>query len=244
MWLTNVVGTERVVHAVADEQVPIFVHASSVGTYSPRHDLERIDESFPTTGIPELGYSWEKGYAERLLDGFEERAPSTRVVRLRPALIFKRSAAHHVQELFLGPFVPRQLLRPGMAATLARRVPLPFQVVHTGDVATAYRLALFAGVRGAFNIATEPVLGTERSGSQALVKAGRPLVTAGWKARLLRSEPGWLTLASRAPIMSTDRARAELGWAPKYDAVATLAELLGGLRDGATGPTPALGGAR
>jgi len=240
MWLTNVVGTERLVTAVGAASVPILLYASSVGAYSPRQDLERVDESYPTTGIPELGYSWEKGYVERLLDACEERMPATRIVRMRPALIFKRTAARHIHELFLGPLVPHRLLRPAMAPALARRVPLPLQVVHTDDVAAAFRLALFAGVRGAFNLAAEPVLGAERVGSQALVKVGRPVVTATWKARLLKAEPGWLTLASRAPLMSTERARRELGWIPERDAVSTLAELLAGFRDDAAAPTPAL----
>ena len=53
-------------------------------------------------------------------------------------------------------------------------------------------------------------------------------------------DPGWLTLAASAPLMSTERATNELGWAPTHDAPSVLRELLGGLRDDAAFPTPPL----
>ncbi len=45
---TNVLGTERVVRAVADANIPALVVASSVGAYSPGPQDRPVDESWPT----------------------------------------------------------------------------------------------------------------------------------------------------------------------------------------------------
>ena len=48
------------------------------------------------------------------------RIPELRVVRLRPALIFKREAASGIRRLFAGPLLPSPLVRPEAAARAAR----------------------------------------------------------------------------------------------------------------------------
>ena len=90
---TNVEGSARVFHAAGRAGVPTLVHASSVGAYSPGPKGRRVDESWPTGGIPSSAYSRHKAEVERLLDRFEAEHPKARVVRLRPGLIFKREAA-------------------------------------------------------------------------------------------------------------------------------------------------------
>src|SRR4051812_46609036 len=95
LWRTNVVGTARVLDAVDRAEVRTLVHASSVGAYSPAPRGTLVDEEWPTHGIPQLGYSWQKAYVERMLDAFEARTP-VRVARIRPALIFRRDVAHEI----------------------------------------------------------------------------------------------------------------------------------------------------
>ena len=80
--------------------MPALVYASSVGAYSPGPKDRRVDESWPTAGIESSFYSRHKAEVERLLDRFERETPSVRVVRLRPALIFKREAASGIRRLF------------------------------------------------------------------------------------------------------------------------------------------------
>ena len=81
-----------------------------------------------------------------------------RVVRMRPALCFKRNAASGVRRLFVGPLPPRALMRPSRIPVVADIPGLRFQAVHTDDVAEAYRLALTSDVQGPINVAAEPVL--------------------------------------------------------------------------------------
>src|SRR5438128_1438955 len=79
---------------------------------------------------------------EHLLDDFKREHPYVRIVRLRPALIFKRSAATGIRRLFAGPFLPGALLRPPLVPIVPSLEGLRFQAVHTDDVAEAYRQAI------------------------------------------------------------------------------------------------------
>ncbi len=158
MARTNVDGTARVLEAALSADVPAFVYASSVGAYSPAPKDRMVDESWPTDGIPTSIYSRHKSAVERLLDGFERSAPSVRVVRLRPGLIFKRDVGVEIRRLFLGPFFPNPLLRPAVIRFVPDTPGLRFQAVHSLDVADAYRRAALQPVRGAFNVAADPIV--------------------------------------------------------------------------------------
>jgi nucleoside-diphosphate-sugar epimerase len=169
---TNVMGSERVFRAVADAGVPALVHASSVGAYSPGPKERPVDESWPTDGTPTSFYARHKAEVERLLDRFQLEQAETRVARLRPGLIFKRSSAEEQRRYFLGPFFPRSLARLGARAVVPDIDGLRVQAVHTSDVAEAYRLAVVGDARGAFNVAADPVLDA-RTLARALGAAGR-----------------------------------------------------------------------
>jgi nucleoside-diphosphate-sugar epimerase len=246
LYAINVRGTAQVVDAVARAKVGTLVYASSVGAYSPGSKTEPVGETWPTHGVPSSFYSRHKAATERLLDDFEHDHPGVRVVRLRKALIFKREAGAEIRRLWLGPFVPGPLLHPAFVPV----VPddrLTFQVVHTHDVAEAYRLALLGDARGAFNIATDPIVTPAELGRilrarpvrvrPALLRA---MLDASWRARVQPTPPGWVDLGLAVPVMSSARAREELGWRPRHDAAATVLDLLGGMRTGAGLPTPAM----
>jgi nucleoside-diphosphate-sugar epimerase len=244
---TNVAGSRRVFEAAARAGVGGLVYASSIGAYSPGPKDIRVDESWPTEGVPSLFYSRHKVATERMLDAFERDHPDVRVVRLRPGLIFKREAASGIRRLFLGRLVPPQLLRPSLLPVVPRTDRLVFQAVHTDDVAEAYRLAVVGQARGAFNIAAEPVLDPDELGRilgarpvpvpAAVLRVGADL---SWRAHLQPTPAGWVDLAVAVPVMDTARARRELGWEPTRTAGEALRELLEGFADRASGPTPAL----
>ncbi|HET7718573.1 MAG TPA: NAD-dependent epimerase/dehydratase family protein, partial [Acidimicrobiales bacterium] len=216
---TNVAGTQRVLDATGAVGAGAFVYASSVGAYSPGPKDRRVDESWPTAGVPTSFYSRHKAATERMLDRFEAERPGTRVVRLRPGLIFKREAASGIRRLFFGRLLPPQLLRPALIPFVPRTDRLVFQAVHTDDVAEAYRLVIVGNARGAFNIAADPVLDPAELG-RAL--GARPLpvpapalrvaADLSWRAHLQPTPAGWLDLAVESPLLDTTRARKELGW--------------------------------
>ena len=65
-------------------------------------------------------------------------------------------------------------------------------------------------------------------------------VSAGWHARLLQLDPGWIDLAKRVPLLDTGRARAELGWSPTRTGPEVLREVITGMTDAAYGDSPVL----
>jgi len=235
----NVNGSRRVFEAAATAGVRTLVHASSVGAYSPGPKDRRVDESWPTKGIPTSFYSRDKAEVEAILDGFERAHPEIRVVRLRPGLIFKGDAASGIRRLFAGPLLPTPLLRRGLIAAVPALERLSFQAVHSHDVAEAYHLALKRDVSGAFNVAAEPVLDSPELArllharqvpvSRRVLRAAADLT---WKLRLQPTPPGWLDLALGVPLMDVARAREELGWAPSRSAGDALLELIDAMRRG------------
>ena len=244
---TNVHGSSRVFLAAAEARLPALVYASSVGAYSPGPKDRRIDESWPTDGIRTSSYSRYKAEVERILDRFERERPETRVVRLRPGLIFKREAATGIRRLFAGPFLPSPLLHPRLLPLVPDIPGLRFQGVHSRDVGQAYRLAVVGDARGAFNVAAEPVLdplelsrilGARRVPMSAAL--ARTATTLSWRLRLQPTPAGWIDLALGVPLLDVTRARTELGWEPTVGAGEALLELLEGLRVGAGAPTPPL----
>lgn len=243
----NVTGSRRVLAAAADAEVPIVVYASSVGAYSASPHDRRVDESWPTGGIATSIHSRQKAAVERELDAFEEAHPRVRVVRFRPALIFQRASASEQRRLFLGPLFPAWLSRPGRISVVPAPRGLSFQAVHSLDVAEAYRLALVREVRGAFNIAGEPVidgvaLASLLEARPVEIAAGlmRAAMTMAWRLHLTPASPGWLDMALSAPLLDTSRARRILGWAPRHESTGVLLEALQGLHDHAGFDTPPL----
>jgi nucleoside-diphosphate-sugar epimerase len=231
--------------------VKSLVYASSVGAYSPGPKSRRVDETWPTTGTPTSFYARHKAEVERLLDRFEQERPETRVVRLRPGLIFKRGSAEEQRRYFLGPLFPRLLARPGSIPIVPDIPRLRFQAVHSDDVAEAYRLAVLGDARGAFNVAAEPVLDAptlaEALGARvvrmpaAVVRAG---MAATWRARLQPTPEGWLDMGLSVPLMDTRRAREELGWEARHTSVDAIRAVLEGMANADGEPTPPLETAR
>jgi nucleoside-diphosphate-sugar epimerase len=244
---TNVGGTGRVLEAAGACGIATVAVASSLGVYSPAPPGTFATEEWPTEGIPTSLYSRQKVRVERMLDEFEAQNPSTRVVRLRPSLAFQRSAASEIRRFFLGPLVPARLIDPRFVPIVPDIEGLAFQAVHTDDVAEAFRLAVVGSASGPFNIASEEVL--DAAALAKLFHAHpvripalwlRRLAEVTWRLRLQPTDPSWVDLGLEAPLLDTTRARHELAWRPRYSSSEVLLELLAGMRDRATGETPAL----
>lgn len=243
----NVVGSQRVFDAAAQAKVKSLVYASSVGAYSPGPKDRLVDESWPTDGIATSFYSRHKAAVERELDRLQQDQPSMRIVRLRPGLIFQRAAATEIRRLFIGPFLPGSLLHARLAPLCPDVPGLRFQAVHADDVGDAYRRAVLADVSGPFNVSADPVIGADQLAqmldarkvaiSPRLLRAG---AAATFKLRLQPAEPGWVDMALQVPLMSTERARQELGWLPARSSIEAIEELVSGLRDRADDQTPPL----
>ncbi|WP_277680954.1 NAD-dependent epimerase/dehydratase family protein [Saccharomonospora azurea] len=246
-WRANVLGSLRVFAAAARCAVPALVHSSSVGAYSPGPKDHAVTEDWPTHGWPGAAYTREKAYLERALDAFEAEHESIRVVRMRPGFVFRRETASQQRRLFLGPFVPTSLVRPGLIPVVPNARSLRMQVVHSADAGRAFALAATRDVRGAFNVAAEEIVDgallarvldarTVPVPSRVL----RTVLSAAWNLRLVPASPDLFDAVVRLPLMDTTRARTELGWTPQHTAAEAVAEFLTGLRERAGEATPPL----
>jgi nucleoside-diphosphate-sugar epimerase len=227
--------------------VRTIVYASSVGAYSPGPKDRPVDESWPTHGWPNAGYTREKAYVERVLDTFEHEHPEIRVVRLRPGFIFKRESAQEQRRLFAGPLLPNGLARPTLIPAVPDLPGLRFQALHSADAGEAYRLAATQQVRGAFNLAADPVIDTAQLAKllgartvQVPTAALRGAIAMAWHLHLLPASPHLFDAVLRLPIMDVTRAHTELGWSPRHNALDAIQAFLDGLREGADMDTPPL----
>ncbi|GAB3734292.1 NAD-dependent epimerase/dehydratase family protein [Amycolatopsis oliviviridis] len=246
-WRSNVLGSIRVFEAVQAMRVPALVSASSIGAYSPRDDDRPVTEDWPTHGSPRSAYTREKAYVERVLEAFDRSHPRLRVVRLRPGFLFQRAAAPEQRRLFGGPFVPGKLVRPSLIPVIPDIPQLRIQTAHTEDVADAYRRCALQEVKGAFNVAADPVLDTRglaRIFGAKPVKVPAVLVrralAAAWSLHLVPATPGLFDAVLHLPVMDCTRAREELGWTPRYSSEDAIRAFLEGLREGGGFPTEPL----
>ncbi|MCK6211162.1 NAD-dependent epimerase/dehydratase family protein [Georgenia sp. EYE_87] len=237
MRRTNVEGTRRVARACAVAGVKQLVCASSWAAYSPVDDDVPRDESWRTGGIRSSHYSVDKAAQERVLDEFEAAHPEVVVTRMRTALIFAADAGAEIGRYFLGPWVPRGLLRPGALPVLPLPAGLRVHVVHAEDAAQAYLQVILQRAGGAFNVTADEVLwpadlarildhGRYVEISPRLI---RPFLDLAWNARVFASDAGWLDMAMGVPVMDGGRIKRVTGWQPRHDAESALRELLEGL---------------
>ncbi|MGW7431801.1 NAD-dependent epimerase/dehydratase family protein [Streptomyces sp. NPDC054861] len=251
-WRSNVLGSLRVFQAVAAGRVPVLIHASSVGAYSPGPKTGAgVSESWPTHGWPGAAYTREKAYLERVLDTFERDHPLIRVVRMRPGFLFKEESASEQRRIFAGRFFPGGLLRPELLPLVPEFEGLRFQTLHTDDAADAYRRALLRDVRGAFNLAADPVIDAKALAGlldARTVKvpkgAVRGALSAAWRLRVVPASPDLFDAVLHLPLLSTDRARRELDWEPSMTSVEAVEAFLRGVRAGGGDATAPLTGRR
>ena len=233
-------GTAAILEAAHAVSAGHLLHMSSVGTYAAGRYGTRVDESWPTSGIPSSPYSRDKSAAEALLDRYEHehRGDGMPVTRMRPGFIVQRAAASGQMRYFLPAYVPMSLVPRLPVLPLDRRLCIP--LIHAEDVADAFVRAIERGATGAFNLAAEPPLGrrdiADTLGARA-VHLPSPvlarLVDLSWRAHLQPVDRGWLDMAFGVPLLDTGRAREQLGWSPAWSAVDALRDVLAGVTDGA-----------
>jgi len=241
-------GVRSLLAAVERTGVRHLVHMSSVGAYSRAPAGRRVDESWPTEGIPSSAYSRHKAAAERLLDEFAARQPTDGamvITRFRPGLIFQRQGGSALLRYGVPGYVPAWVIRALPVLPMDRRLIVP--VVHADDVAGALVAAIERRPGGAFNLAAEPpvtrddIARTLRARPiQVPERVIRAAAAITWRARLQRIDPGWIDLAFAVPLLDTTRARTELGWQPKVDARSALHEGISGMAEAASTNSPVL----
>lgn len=241
----NLEGSRNVFEAALSAEVKRLVYASSVAAYGFHHENPQpIDEDVPARGSAEHYYSAQKAEVETLLRELFDDA-STQTYVFRPCIVGGRNAHLLIDSL---PYTQISERLPESARRLLGGMPMlkpvlpdpgiPFQLVHHDDVASAMRAAaLGRGAPGAYNLAgsgqlTVSELARELDWYSVPIPELAVDTVAEVIARLgfLPAEAQWISAFREPVIMSTTKARRELGWRPKHNSLDTLRETIAARR--------------
>ena len=248
----NLEGTRTVFEATVAAGATRLVYASSVAAYGFHEDNPAVlTEEVEPRGSERHYYSAQKAKLEAVLAEVTEGSPIASYV-FRPCIVAGADALALIKNI---PYVQlgeavRGFGGPLVATVLeaARRFPavkpvlpdpgVPFQLVHHDDVAAAFEAAVLGrGTPGPYNLAgpgeltlselaaalgwySFPVPETALDGAAELI-ARLPLVPAQLQ---------WIESIRQPVLMDTSKARRELAWEPRYDAQATLRQMVDAAR--------------
>jgi UDP-glucose 4-epimerase len=233
----NLEGSRNVFEAAVKSKAKRLVYASSVAAYGFHQDNPQpLTEDVPTRGTDAHPYSADKAAVENLLSDIVEGSETDAYV-FRPCIVAGPEAPLLINSI---PYVQLSEKLPGAVRALFDQVPIlkpvlpdpgvPFQLVHHDDVALALRSAVLGrGTPGVYNLAGQGEV-TMRNLADALGYYTVPVpelavdATAEVVARLpfLPDEASWIEAARIPVVMDTAKARSELKWRPRHDALATL----------------------
>jgi nucleoside-diphosphate-sugar epimerase len=233
----NLEGSRNVFEAAVGARCKRLVYASSVAAYGFHEDNPQpLTEDIPARGTEAHPYSADKAAVEDLLSEVVEDSDTDAYV-FRPCIVAGPEAPLLINSI---PYVQLSGRLPGAVRSLFDQVPIlkpvlpdpgvPFQLVHHDDVALAMRAAVLGrGAPGVYNLAGAGEV-TMRDLADALGYYTVPVpelavdATAEVIARLpfLPDEATWIEAARIPVLMDTAKARSELAWRPRHDALDTL----------------------
>jgi nucleoside-diphosphate-sugar epimerase len=232
--------------AALEAGVDRFVYTSSVAAYGFHEENPvPLTEDVPARGEENHYYSHQKAELEEVLLEMAG-GRKTDVYVFRPCIV----AGPHATELIENiPYVQLGEKLPGPVRSLVGTIPLlrpvipdpgtPFQLVHEDDVASALASAIEGGrVPGVYNLAGpgELTLG-DLAAALGWYTIPIPELAVDMTAKVVSSLPlmptraQWIQAISVPVLMDTTKARMNLGWAPRYDAMETLADTIAGARE-------------
>jgi UDP-glucose 4-epimerase len=242
----NLDGSRNVFEAAVGAGVKRLVYASSVAAYGFHADNPQpLTEEVKARGSTDHYYSAQKAEVEELLGEVLDGSTTDAYV-FRPCIVGGRDAPLLIDSL---PYTQISERLPDAVRKLLDGVPIlkpvlpdagvAFQLVHHDDVASAMRAAVVGrGKPGVYNLAgagelTVSVLAKELGWYSIPV----PELTVGALAEIvgrlgfLPAQAQWVSAFREPVIMDTSKARRELRWRPKHDALGTLRETITATRE-------------
>jgi UDP-glucose 4-epimerase len=237
----NLDGSRNVFAATAAAGCKRLVYASSVAAYGFHKDNPQpLTEDVPARGTDSHYYSAQKAEVETLLSETLAHS-STDAYVFRPCIVGGRDAPLLIDSL---PYTQISERLPGPVLRLLDGVPIlkpvlpdpgvAFQLVHHDDVAAAMRAAVLGrGSAGVYNLAGPGQMTVKRL-AEELGWYSIPVpelavdAVAEMIGRLgfLPAQVQWISAFREPVIMDTAKARRELRWRPKHDALETLRETI------------------
>jgi UDP-glucose 4-epimerase len=237
----NLVGSRNVFEASVSASAKRLVYASSVAAYGfHRDNPQPLTEEVPARGTAAHYYSAQKAEVETLL-AQTLAGTSTASYVFRPCIVAGPDAPLLIDSL---PYTQISERLPGPVLALLEGVPIlkpvlpdsgiPFQLVHHDDVASAMRAAVLGrGTPGVYNLAgagqmTVKLLAEELGWYTIPVPELAVGAVAEMVGRIgfLPAQAQWIAAFREPVLMSTSKARRELGWRPQHDALHTLRETI------------------
>jgi nucleoside-diphosphate-sugar epimerase len=235
----NLDGSRNVFEAAVAAGAKRVVYASSVAAYGFHSDNPRpLTEQVPARGTANHYYSAQKAEVEAMLADSLYGSDTAAYV-FRPCIVAGPDAPLLIDSL---PYTQISERLPGPVLRLLDGVPIlkpvlpdpgvPFQLVHHDDVASAMRAAVLGrGTPGIYNLAGAGEL-TVKELAEELGWYSIPVpelavdAVAEMIGRLgfLPAQAQWIAAFREPVIMSTEKARRELRWRPRHDAMSTLRE--------------------
>jgi UDP-glucose 4-epimerase len=237
----NMDGSRNVFEATVSAGVKRLIYASSVAAYGFHGgNPQPLTEEVPALGTASHYYSAQKAEVEAIL-GEVLGGSSTAAYVLRPCIVGGPDAPLLIDSL---PYTQLSERLPGAVLRLLDGVPIlkpvlpdpgvPFQLVHHDDVASAMRAAVLGrGAPGIYNLAGAGEL-TVKQLAEELGWYSIPVpelavdAVAEMIGRLsfLPAQAQWIAAFREPMIMDISKARRELRWRPKHDALQTLRETI------------------
>jgi UDP-glucose 4-epimerase len=237
----NLEGSRNVFQAAVSAGVKRLVYASSVAAYGfDGKNPQPLTEEVPARGTTSHYYSAQKAEVEAMLRDVLDGG-STAAYVMRPCIVGGPDAPLLIDSL---PYTQISERLPGPVLRLLDGVPIlepvlpdpgvPFQIVHHDDVASAMRAAVLGrGAPGIYNLAGPGKL-TVKDLARELGWYSIPVpelavdVVAEMVGRLgfLPAQAQWVAAFREPVIMDVAKARRELRWRPKHDALQTLRETI------------------
>jgi UDP-glucose 4-epimerase len=243
----NLEGSRNVFEAAIASRAARLVYTSSVAAYGFHSDHpERLTEEVPPRGTDEHYYSAQKAELEGVLGELLAASRTIDAYIFRPCIVAGADALALVENI---PFarmserLPEAVRRAlGALPSLKPLVPdpgVPFQLVHSDDVATAIRAAVLGrGRPGVYNLAADDALTVTDLAHEfgwyavpipeAAVEATAELVS---RLPLMPAQATWIN-ALRAPVLvDTTKARRELRWRVRHSSHEVLRETVAAARE-------------
>jgi UDP-glucose 4-epimerase len=242
----NLQGSRNVFEAAMAAGAKRLVYTSSVAAYGFHDDNpEMLTEDVPARGTEGHPYSAQKAEVEALLASLVLADPIDTYV-FRPCIVAGPTALSLIEEIpyvQLGEKLPKVITKALGAVPLLKPVipdpGVPFQLVHEDDVASALVAAVTGkGKPGTYNLAGEGDV-TTTDLAKALGWYSIPIpelavdatVSIVSRLPLMPSRASWLN-AIRVPVlMDCTKAKSELNWQPRFDALETLAQTVRAARE-------------
>ena len=240
----NLEGSRNVFEAAVDAGAKRLVYTSSVAAYGFPEKPGLLTEEDEPRGTDRFYYSAQKAELEAALREAVARSATDAYV-FRPCVVAGADAPEIIRQLVdtirlggrLDPLA-RLLGRIPGAKPVLPDPGIEFQLVHHDDVADAIAAAVAGrGRPGAYNLAGPGELGPpDLARELGWRSAWVPRRGVGVLAELLGRVPmlpakvAWLNAFRTPVVMDMSKAREELGWEPRHDALETLRETIAASR--------------